>query len=169
MEKNITIRQLTVDDWEVFKKIRLEAVKENSHSYLTNFDEESLKGDAYWIDTLHDHYNGTVFGIYHKGIAIGIMGAFRYRESKIDTVILGMAYIQNSYRGIKLSNYLYEASIGWAKEQDGIIRILISHRDDNKASESTIKKWGFNFLEKVKITYGDGTTDFSHRYELRIQ
>jgi RimJ/RimL family protein N-acetyltransferase len=56
----------------------------------------------------------------------------------------------------------------WAKSQDGIKRILISHRQDNDASKATIQRLGFQFYEKVEITYGDGTTDYSYRYELKI-
>lgn len=166
--EDILIKKLTEDNWRDFKKIRLEAVTYHSHFYLTNFEIESLKDDDYWKNTLSDSYNGAVFGIYVGNTVIGLMGAFRHRDSKTDTAILGMVYIRDGYRGMNLSDRLYKESIDWAKKQDGIKRILVSHRDDNEASKSTIKKWGFNLYDKMEITYGDKTTGLSHRYELQL-
>jgi RimJ/RimL family protein N-acetyltransferase len=168
MIDNITVIKWTEDDWEVFKAMRLEAVTYNSHFYLTNFETESAKDDEYWKSSLRDTHNGTVFGIYVGKIVVGLMGAFRHRDYKIDTAILGMVYIRNEYRGMSLSNHLYKVSLDWAKSQDGIKRILISHRQGNEASKVTVQKLGFEFYEKEKTIYGDGTTDFSYRYELKI-
>lgn len=166
--EGITIKQWLEDDWQTFKAIRLEAVTLNSRYYLTNFETEFLKDDEYWKLSLRDTYNGNVFGIYDGNIAIGLMGAFRHREHKDDTAIFGMVYVREEYRGMKLSDRLYNACLEWAKAQKGIKRILISHRDDNHASKSIIQKMGFQFYEEAEITYGDASHGLSCRYELKI-
>lgn len=168
MIESILIKKWMEADWEIFKSIRLEAVTKNSRFYLTNYETESLKDDEYWKSTLRDTYNGAVFGIYDGNIAIGLMGAFRHREYKADTAIFGMVYIRDDYRGKNLSDNLYKSCIEWANVQEGIKRVLISHREDNTASESIIKKWGFELYEKSEIIYGDSSIGISHRYELKL-
>lgn len=165
---NITVKQWNENDWEVFKAMRLEAITYNLHFYPTNFEEESSKDDEYWKDSLRDTQNGAVFGIYVGKIAVGLMRALRHCDYKTDTAQFGMVYIRDGYRGMNLSDYLYKSCMDWTKAQDGIKRILISHRQGNEASKVTIQKLGFEFYEKVELTYGDGTTDFSHRYQLMI-
>lgn len=168
MSENIYIRRWSEDDWEVFKAMRLEAVKDHSNVFLDNIDMASQYDDGYWIDTVGDSYNGAIFGLYDGNNVIGLAGVFRYRESKKDSVVFGMSYIRENYRGRGLSKLLYKARIDWASSQNGIKLIIASHREGNKESRASIIKHGFKLIKMEEKTYGDGTSDVSYMYGLKI-
>ncbi len=162
------IRQWTVDDWQTLKSMRIEAVSQHSHVFLSNKEKALSESDSYWQDMLSNTYNGAVFGLYKGQIAIGLTGAFRYRESKADTIIFGMSYIRQDYRGLGLSDLLYRARLDWAKAQNGITRILVGHRADNEASKRANQRHGFKLISTEDMTFGNGETVGHCTYELRL-
>jgi len=168
MEKNITIRQLTIDDWEVFKKIRLEALRSHNDVFGASIDVESSKNDSFWKESISDIYNGAVFGLYHKNNIIGLTAVFRHRDYCADTAILCMSYIRDGYRGNNLSDLLYKARIDWAKAQTGITRIWVGHREGKEASRRANQRHGFVLLSTEDMTFGNGETDKHYTYELKI-
>ncbi len=165
---DFTIRQWAIDDWKTLKAMRIEAVSAYSHVFLSNAEKASGETDSYWQDMLSNTYNGAVFGLYKGQMAIGLTGVFRYRESKADTVILGMSYIREEYRGLGLSDLLYRARLDWAKAQDGITRVLVGHRTDNEASKRANQRHGFVLISTEDMTFGNGETASHRTYELRI-
>lgn len=165
MTDNISIRRFDADDWETFKRIRLEAVKAHSDAFLINYDDSLKLEDSYWIDIVSNHYKGAVFGLYDGDEVIGLTGAFRHRDSPENTAIFGMTYIRDTYRGKGLSKKLYDTSLAWAAAQDGIRRFVISHREGNEESKASILRAGFNPLSSEEKTYGDGTISISYSYE----
>ncbi len=165
--KDITIRRWSADDWEIFRRMRIEAVTEHSNFFLFSAETESARDTSHWINTLADREKCAVFGLYDREDCIGLTGAFRWKESPDDTVILGMSYIRADYRGRGLSAKFYEARIDWAKAQDGITRIIVSHKDGNNASRAANQKWGFKHYETDTVTFGDGSTALDYRYELK--
>lgn len=164
----ITIRRWTVDDWQVFKAMRIEAVTHHANYFGTGREKALDAGDDYWKNTLTDAYNGAVFGLYDGDIAIGLTAAFRHKDHKENTIMLGMSYIREEYRGNGLSDLLYNARIGWAKEQEGISRIWVGHRANNDASHCANQRHGFALLSIEDMTFGDGITDKHYTYELKI-
>lgn len=164
----IHLRRWGIDDWEAFRAIRLEAVTAHSNVFLSNADSEAAKDASYWQNTLADTWRGAVFGLYDGDTVIGLTGAFRHRDHLADTVILGMSYIRAEYRGLGLSKLLYAARIAWAREQEGIKRIVVSHRAGNDASRAANQNFGFVETGTDSITYGDGVTAQNVLYELRL-
>jgi ribosomal-protein-serine acetyltransferase len=89
----ISIRRWNEYDWEVFKAIRMEAVTGYSHVFLNNAETTMSYADDHWKGMLRDTYNDAIFGLYDGDTVIGLTGAFRWRDSPSDTVILGMSGI----------------------------------------------------------------------------
>ncbi len=168
MKDKITIRQWSVDDWQSFKAMRLEAVSKHDDVFGASYNAEFQKTNTYWIDTLADTYNGAVFGLYDEDINIGLTAVFRHREHRSNTAILAMSYVQKDYRGQELSDLLYQARINWAKSQDGITRIWVGHRVGNEASRRANQRHGFVLLSTEDMTFGNGETDRHYTYELKI-
>lgn len=165
MKDNISIRRFGVADWEILKRIRLEAVKAHSDVFLINYEDSLKLEDSYWIDTVSDHHKGAVYSLYDGDDIIGLTGVFRHRDSPEDTAIFGMTYIRDDYRGKGLSRKLYDTSMSWAVAQDGIRRLVISHREGNEESKSSILRAGFKPYSSEEKTYDDGTKGISHSYE----
>lgn len=166
---DIKIKKWTVDDWQTFKSIRLEAVSKHDDVFGSAYKTELNKNDTYWKDTLSEVYKGAVFGLYDGDTNIGLTAVFRHRDHSADTVIFAMSYIRDGYRGINLSDLLYKARIDWAKVQSGITRIWVGHREGNEASRRANQRHGFVLLSTEDMTFGNGETDKHYTYELKIQ
>lgn len=166
MNTDITIRRWAESDWKIFKAIRLESLSAHADLFGPSYNVESAKDDAFWKECINQ--GGAVFGLYDKEIVIGLTGVYRYRASPADTAILCMSYIRAEYRGRGLSDLLYKARIDWAKQQDGIIKVLVEHREGNEASRRANQRWGFVFHSIKEQVYGNGETAKEYMYELRI-
>ena len=163
---DITIRRWSADDWEIFRRMRIEAVTDHSHVFLNNYDTTSAYPDKHWKDILENRYGTAVFGLYKADAAIGLTGAFRHRERK-DTVALGMSYIRPEYRRLGLSDLFYKERIEWAKTLDGVTRIEVGHRDSNEASRRANQRYGFILISQEMKKFGDGETAAHSTYELK--
>lgn len=167
MDTSIQLRRLTENDWEVFRAIRLEALQTNPSVFLKSYDVESTQPAAYWQDTLQTQ-DYAVFALYDGDTVIGLTGAFRSRDDAQDTINFGMSFLRPTYRGRGLSTLFYAARIHWARAQNGVKYIHISHRAGNDASRSAILKFGFSLSNTGTIDYPDGTQDTTYRYHLAL-
>ena len=165
-DEKIILRQMSEDDWEIFRSIRLEALKEHPCLFLKSYDKEKTQEEEYWRNYLRGE-RGAVFVLEDNGIPIGLTGAFRYSGIPEDTVSLGMSFIRSEYRGRGLSGLFYEARINWAKNQSGVNRIIVAHRAGNEASKRANQKFGFTLYEVKEIDFPDGSRDDEYKYELR--
>lgn len=130
----ISIRPLTHADLEIFKTIRLCALKNNPGVFSHPYERAIKQKPAYWEDIL-SRAGKEVFGLFDDDALIGITGVFTVQEDPSGkTAILGMSYIEPDYRGRGLSDMLYKTRINWAKEQGTFDKILVSHRAGNEAS-----------------------------------
>lgn len=155
-----------VDDWRVFRDMRLEAVRTNPSVFLRSYETEAAQPNSYWQDCLSNPANA-VFILYHGDNPIGLTGAFPDHHSPLDTINFGMSFIRPEYRGRGLSRLFYEARLNWAREQPGIKKITTAHRDGNDASKATMLKHGFKLLDKEEKTFAYDK-GISWRYELKI-
>lgn len=166
---NIYIRKLEKEDWKLLRTIRIEAVKSHPNFFLDNEERTKRKRKKDWQEFFIDKSKCAIFGLFDNDTIIGITGAFRWRESPDDTVILGMSYIRPEYRGLRLSRLYYEERLNWARSQKGIKRIIVSHREGNTSSKAANQNFGFKYYETEEISFGDGSKGNDIRYELLIE
>lgn len=167
MLENISSRKLNEEDWQIFRDLRLKALKAMPSIFITTHAEEAKVSEEEWKTRLSTE-RGSLFGLFDADRLVGITGSFRWLKSPEDTVLFGMSYIEPEYRNQGLSKMIYAPRFAWARAQSGIDRIIIGHREGNEASKAAILKWGFRFYEKEEITFGDGSRAYDHRYELNL-
>jgi GNAT superfamily N-acetyltransferase len=163
---NYFIRGFRDDEWELLRSKRLEAVAENAHVYLGNYDAEAALSDEHWKNLI-GMKDGKIFGLFAGWRLIGLTGVYRNKyDASGKSVMLGMSYIERAYRRRGLSAMLYDARLEWAKA-NGYERACVSHRDGNEASRRANAAFGFKKYATEETTYGDGSKALDHRYELR--
>ena len=79
-----------------------------------------------------------------------------------------MSFIHPDYRGRGLSELFYQARIDWARSQEGITRVIVSHRDGNEASKAANQKFGFVATDSTETVFPDGVLAKEYNYELKI-
>lgn len=168
MADKISIRQWTVDDWQMFKAMRLEALSNHANFFGFSYEVAAAKEDSFWQEILGDVQKSAVFALYDKGVAIGFTGIYRHTERN-GVAVLIMSYIREEYRKQGLSEKLYQARIDWAKAQGDIHTVTVGHREGNDASRAANQRLGFKFVRIDEgQEYGDGTKDRDYVYELQI-
>ena len=168
MNEDISTKQWCKSDWQIFKSIRLEALRKNAAAFGASYDAENSQDDKFWQDRLSNPDNGTIFGLYDRDDVIGLTGIYRDWNGREGVAVLCMSYLRQEYRGRVLSDLLYKARIDWAKAQ-GDIRILeVAHREGNDASRGANQRWGFILTEVKNQVYGNGENAKDYVYQLKI-
>ena len=171
MESNLesfVMRQFSVGDWRDYKNIRLRALKQSGHLYLTRYDEAKDRSDDFWRAQLMSE-GLAVFGLYRGRELIGLTGICRwYGDESGRTACLVMSFIDAAYRGRGLSSLLYEARLSWLMNNGSFDRVRVSHRRGNEASRCANRRYGFKKIKEQVINWPDGQDDVEVSYELKL-
>src|SRR5574337_595619 len=49
----LTVRALTEDDWEAYRAVRLEALRESPEAFVATFEEESALDESVWRERMN--------------------------------------------------------------------------------------------------------------------
>lgn len=139
-EINFTVRQLRVDEWSLYKRIRLEGLSKNPEAFSPSRNESEFT-DSDWQARL-SHSDGSIFGLFADIEIVGLTAVVR--DKKNPTVAhLTQSYIQQPFRDKGLSKLLYQERIYWARDQGDIELLTLDVNEDNLASQNACKNFGF--------------------------
>jgi RimJ/RimL family protein N-acetyltransferase len=165
---SITVRALEPSEWEIFRDLRLEALRAAPGAFSLSYNEVVAWSPENWQSETKgpDHQ---VFGLFDDERLIGITGVFTYRGDPTgQTALLAMSFILPSYRGRGLSRMFYDARLAWIRSQPQFRHILVSHRKSNEISRRANQQHGFVQTKSVPHTWPDGDTEDEVFYELEI-
>jgi ribosomal protein S18 acetylase RimI-like enzyme len=74
----LTVRALTEDDWEAYRAVRLEALRESPEAFVATVEEESQYDEAVWRDRMK---RSTRLIAEQEGRAVGIVSVGRAKTS----------------------------------------------------------------------------------------
>ena len=166
---NISIRQLTENDWREFSQIRLKALQTDPSVFGSNYEKESQMSEAEWRNRLQAKDNA-IFLIYEDETPIGMTCISIDRDDPTrKTALLWGSWLAPDFRGKGLSELMYRTRINWAKNQPTVEKIIVSHRASNVASKYANQKHGFVLTHKTEKVWTDGATEDEIFYELKIK
>jgi RimJ/RimL family protein N-acetyltransferase len=169
MSKEFNIRALNGRDWQAFRDIRLEALRDYPGNFGAQYADELRLEKQQWIDRIEDPM-GKIFGLFHGTHLIGTNGVCTYRDDPTGkTALMIMWYMRSGYQGRGLFSDLVKAGIDWAEAQPCFDCIRVHHRDGNEASRKSNQKHGFNYIEQEPWTWPDGKTVDLVMYERRFE
>ncbi len=133
------VRRLTEDDAEIFRKIRLEALKNHPETFQSTYESAAeLPLDAF-AQRLRQY---ALFGGFIGDDLCGFVGFYPLRNPKISHkgLLWGM-YVTEAARGTGLAEAMVEAVMdhAWGKVE----QILISVIEENKRARRFYEKMGF--------------------------
>ncbi|MEX0955648.1 MAG: GNAT family N-acetyltransferase [Rhizobiaceae bacterium] len=140
------IRLLGSDDVEVFRRIRLEALRAEPAAFASSAEDWEQLADEEWLRRLTDN---PVFVAFHDGEPVGIMGLMRERSSRMAhraTII--MVYLRANLRGGGLAKALLEALADHARG-NGILQLELSANADNPAALRFYRRDGFVEIGRI--------------------
>ncbi|AIO18502.1 N-acyltransferase YncA [Candidatus Izimaplasma bacterium HR1] len=136
------IRELTQDDYLLYKKIRLELLENETLSFGSSFEEESLFEDKLWKYRL-DKENVTTIGAFINEEMIGICVVVFNPRSKLKHIAsLHSMYVKKNHRGEGIGRQLIIHAEEAAKGK-GIFRMNLSVVNSNEKAFILYQKLGF--------------------------
>jgi RimJ/RimL family protein N-acetyltransferase len=159
--------QVTQEDWEQVRAIRLEALKSEPGVFGSNYARESTFDEAQWR-AWSTGPGRAIFLLYDsdQGEVIGLTGILAHRDDP-STAMCIASYLKPAYRGQKLSRLFYQARLDWAQGQ-GFTRLVVGHRASNLPSMHANQAFGFQETHRELHTWHDGTEEPEIYYELLL-
>jgi RimJ/RimL family protein N-acetyltransferase len=172
-ELGFACRSLSVDEADLLRNIRLEALKKHPEVYGVTYDETVTEDLDYWENCIKgtaQKHPSSVFGLFDpKGKLIGMTGVVSAREdSSGKTAKLCASYIKDDYKGNGLSKLLYQARLEWIASQPCFEKVIVSHRKSNVASQKANQAFGFSLTHEEPHEWSDGSHEPEVMYELKL-
>jgi ribosomal protein S18 acetylase RimI-like enzyme len=150
---DIRIRRLTADDAELFRDIRLEALRCNPEAFGSTFEAESVKPLSWFSGRLG---GSQVLGAFHARTLLGVASLIIQQSAKMahKGVLVGM-YVRPEVRRTGIGRRLVEAVIDTASRHVELIQLTVV--TDNEAARRLYASLGFveYGLEKKALKQGD--------------
>lgn len=139
----LVIRELTVDDYELYKKIRLELLMNEPLSFGSSFEEESLFEDKIWKHRL-DKENVSTLGAFVDSYLVGLCVIVMNPRSKMRHIAtLHSMYVVKEQRGNGIGKELICNAERIAFEK-GVKRMNLSVVSTNENASNLYIKLGYH-------------------------
>lgn len=117
------IKILTLDDWQAYKALRLEALQKSPTNFGSSFEEEKCWPDELFQEVLN---NNTIFGAFVDSKLVGCVGLNQMTRPKTmhKAELWGM-YVDPSFCRQGIGDALVKALLAYAHNQ-GIIQIYLT-------------------------------------------
>lgn len=110
----LTVRALTQDDWEAYRAVRLEALRESPEAFVATYAEESAFDEAEWRDRMQ---RSTRLLAERDGKPVGIVSVGRAKSSdEGDTGEIFGLWIEPECRGTGVATALVKRGAAQARE-----------------------------------------------------
>jgi ribosomal protein S18 acetylase RimI-like enzyme len=157
MEK-VRISTLHPDEWQVYKKLRLEALQCEPQAFGTSYAEALQKPDAYWRERLEKidpaHGSWMLFAV-KAGTPIGMVAAYTSGPDRADIVSV---YVTAAERGHGVGRMLLEAILCQIASCSSVKVAALSVNKGQCAAVALYSSLGFIVVGEVTATLGDGHT-----------
>jgi GNAT superfamily N-acetyltransferase len=132
----VVVRRVAPDEWPAFREIRLAALADAPHAYLTTLTEAQAYPEQLWRDRIaaNPHFLAMV-----DGVAVGmtvVIAADNGRE-------IVSVWVAPDARGRGVIEALMDAAVGWAGDQ-GDAQLGLWVVEGNERAERAYARYGFS-------------------------
>lgn len=154
-----SIVELTPDDWQRYKEIRLEALEYDPQAFGSSSERESRFDEQKWRERLQPYSEKcrqwAVFAEDSEGRLVGSVGAYVPEDGIAEIVGL---YVTGEARGYGIGKVLLGEIIEKVKAAGIVERIRLSVNEEQESAVKLYEKAGFVEIEKKDEVLGDGVT-----------
>ncbi|MBP9817604.1 GNAT family N-acetyltransferase [Candidatus Shapirobacteria bacterium] len=149
INSKISIVKLGPDEWQKYKRIRLETLKAEPKAFNSTYDESLTYPSVYWKEKLGNNNNLFAFAKDNKKI-IGIMNLTIGEEGETDeTAVIHGAYVNQNYRGQGVGKSLLNYLLEEVKKNDEIKLLKLWVKDTQITAKRLYESMGFEFTVKA--------------------
>ncbi|NLR97327.1 GNAT family N-acetyltransferase [Rhizobium sp. P38BS-XIX] len=153
--QRVTIRQIASDEIDVFRSIRLEALRYEPASFASRFEDWQFLPNEEWRRRLDD----PVIVAFSNDEPVGIMGLVRFRPRKMaHRATLISVYVRKSERGTGLASKLLRVTMDHAT-QLGVLQMELTVNAENSAALRFYQHHGFVEVGRIPGGVLDGVKE----------
>ncbi len=140
-----TIRRIGTDDVEAFRRIRLEALREEPLAYASSYEDWAALSEEDWRDRMSE----PVFLAFLVDEPVGLAGLMRQRPGKmVHRASIVMVYVRKSQRGTGVADLLVDAVVEEARAM-GIVQLELAVTAENRTAVRFYERKGFVPIGRV--------------------
>jgi len=146
MNPTIRISKLLPADWQKYKDLRLEALREDSLAFGASYAEASKHDDNHWQKRLENSEN-IILVAWDNGKAIAMAAAYREEGEKVSHIayIWGV-YVGAIYRGQGIGKKLLKDLLKEIDEIGGIEKINLNVNTTQQSAVQLYENVGFKII-----------------------
>lgn len=131
---SVELRQLTADDWELWRSVRLRALADAPDAFGSTLARERGFAESDWRRRLA----GASVVVLHEGRAVACGSAFESRAGYAAVVAM---WVDPGHRGRGHSHLILDALVGWARERRLTVEIGVNRA--NRIARAAYEAYGF--------------------------
>jgi ribosomal protein S18 acetylase RimI-like enzyme len=152
------IDTISPDEWEEYKKIRLDSLATDPQAFGLSFDEMSKRTKQEWQksiqDTLDSNAKGEIIAARNGSEFIAMAG---YYPENINTAYIYGVYVKKDYRGRGAGLEVMDALIKLITENKNFTQIELGVNINQTRAIELYKHFGFEIIKIDKgVKMGDG-------------
>jgi GNAT superfamily N-acetyltransferase len=149
------IRTIGPEDWELFREVRLAALREAPYAFGSKFEVEATASEESWRHRVIDR---TRFVAEVERQVVGTVGAGAGEFA--GTAVLTALWVDPRFRGQGVGSALVGVVVEWAGSQD-CSQVLLWVTEVNKTAERLYKRHGFSRTGRVdEVRRGEATVEY---------
>lgn len=150
--RGMLIRRLSIDDVEIFRRVRLEALSCEPSAFASAHDD--------WVDLLDEEWRNwlsePVFVAFINEEPVGMMGLSRHRPRKMaHRATLMSVYVRKSARGTGVAADLLATVSAYARSL-GIAQLELAVNAENTVAARFYRRHGFIEVGRIPCGVLDG-------------
>lgn len=156
--ETIAIVTLEPSDWEKYKAIRLESLKEEPQAYLSTYARSSTETDEKWQERLKLAQKGErqwLSFVKSGEDIVGMAGAWTQEEGS-ETADIISVYLNKKYRGQGIGKRLMNHLIKAIKQNPQIKSLTLEVNSTQPAAVALYNSCGFKEVGRTRRVLGDG-------------
>jgi ribosomal protein S18 acetylase RimI-like enzyme len=165
----IEIIQLTPDDWQAYKALRLEALHTEPQAFGASYASNLQHPESFWRGRLAESALGEKSWLLfarHGGQLVGMIGAYGSDDPAVVSVI--SMYVQPAHRGKGISKQLMRALLDTLRQHGQFERARLTVNPQQTAALNLYEGFGFVTVGTEHALMGDGNYYDERVMEVRL-
>jgi ribosomal protein S18 acetylase RimI-like enzyme len=165
INNEVKIIEATPENWELYKDIRLEGLREDPQAFGSPLEKEGSFTREKWLKRVSNPFS---YIAVSNDRSVGTIGAYMTEENEKKVAHIVGVFVSKEGRGKGVGSMLLEAVLRKLKEDKTIDVIDLTVNEDQTAAVGLYGKFGFKISDREVAVLGDGKEHEEYKMVLEL-